>query len=195
MKVGKKTQKSTKKLGAKAKQILANETIDDNSASTPLPIEQGESYFISPLKTEERETEETLEGFYIVGNLSEFDLDDEEHKLFPIELQETRARRTIINLKSELFCILNVCPHQGAPLHKGIVDIEELNLSCMLHGWRFDLKTGECSSNRFVLDIFKVKIKDGVVWVSSSPTNKHIKGTRRDFMGNELIYNPGMGWI
>jgi phenylpropionate dioxygenase-like ring-hydroxylating dioxygenase large terminal subunit len=71
----------------------------------------------------------------------------------------------------------------------------EDTLTCFLHGWSFDLSTGECRNNRFVLDIFDVKIQDDYLWISYKPTNQNVKGNRRDFMGNELIYNPQMGWI
>jgi UDP-MurNAc hydroxylase len=40
------------------------------------------------------------------------------------------------------------CPHMFADLEKcGYIDKEE-NFVCPLHGWRFDMKTGECLSNR-----------------------------------------------
>ena len=53
-------------------------------------------------------------------------------------------------------CTLNVqkyCPHMMADLEEiGYVD-ENNNLVCPLHGWKFDLSTGDCLNNK------KVKIK------------------------------------
>lgn len=63
----------------------------------------------------------------------------------------------IFNIKGEFFALLNKCPHQGAPLDRGIltgfVSGEKpgcLNISrngeivlCPNHGWEFDIRTGQ----------------------------------------------------
>ncbi len=40
------------------------------------------------------------------------------------------------------FAIENRCPHAGAFLKDGIIDAEEL--TCIWHGWKFNLETGKC---------------------------------------------------
>lgn len=45
----------------------------------------------------------------------------------------------------ELCAIENICPHEGGQLSKGW--IEGADAVCPLHGYRFDLKTGACSSD------------------------------------------------
>jgi nitrite reductase/ring-hydroxylating ferredoxin subunit len=40
------------------------------------------------------------------------------------------------------YALENRCPHAGAHLHEGI--IKDNILTCIWHGWRFDLETGQC---------------------------------------------------
>jgi nitrite reductase (NADH) small subunit len=58
------------------------------------------------------------------------------------------------------YALKDVCPHMGAPLHDGI--IAGRHVACPLHGWEFDLATGEgpgCS-----VACYRVKIdKDRVL--------------------------------
>ena len=64
----------------------------------------------------------------------------------------------LINIKGEIFACENECPHQGSPLHAGIV--KDGMLSCPRHGYRFVLKTGECLDNPgFTLKIFPVQLQ------------------------------------
>jgi nitrite reductase/ring-hydroxylating ferredoxin subunit len=63
----------------------------------------------------------------------------------------------LINIKGEIFASENECPHQGSPLHSGIV--KEGYISCPRHGYRFDLKSGNCLDNpAFTLKIYPVQI-------------------------------------
>lgn len=135
-------------------------------------------------------------GYWVAGPISDFALDGELYKCFPTKIPSSRvARVNIVNKNQTLFCVSNVCPHQAAPLHKGVVDDIEDIISCTLHGWTFDLSSGLCASNRFVLDVYDVIVCRGVVYVSDVPSNTDAVGTRRNFNGNELVYNPGLGWI
>lgn len=43
---------------------------------------------------------------------------------------------------SEIFALGNECPHQGGNLCDGWIEGDIL--SCPLHGWEFDLRTGVC---------------------------------------------------
>jgi len=42
-----------------------------------------------------------------------------------------------------LYAVNNFCPHRGGPLSEGEIT-ENQSVICPLHGWSFDLKTGEC---------------------------------------------------
>ena len=64
----------------------------------------------------------------------------------------------LINIKGEIFACENECPHQGSPMHAGIV--KDGHLSCPRHGYRFNLKNGSCLDNPdFTLKVFPAKIE------------------------------------
>ena len=48
---------------------------------------------------------------------------------------------SIFKINNEFFAIDNICLHMGGSLSDGWV--EENNVTCALHGWQFDIKTGQ----------------------------------------------------
>jgi nitrite reductase/ring-hydroxylating ferredoxin subunit len=81
----------------------------------------------------------------------------------------------------EFVAILNVCPHEFAPVCLGRVGGTTLPsapgewkwgregeiLACPWHGWEFELLTGKALfANRPRLRLFPVKIADGQIYVS-----------------------------
>ena len=46
---------------------------------------------------------------------------------------------------NRLCAIENVCPHAGASLAEGVLDGDDV--LCPLHGFRFDVTTGACSTD------------------------------------------------
>jgi nitrite reductase/ring-hydroxylating ferredoxin subunit len=64
----------------------------------------------------------------------------------------------IVNLKGEIYAIDNICPHQGASLGLGEINGEEI--ICPLHQWRFNVKTGACSVEKYCLEHYEVEILD-----------------------------------
>ena len=70
----------------------------------------------------------------------------------------------LLNIKGEIFACENECPHQGSPLHSGIV--KDGHLSCPRHGYRFNLKSGTCLDNpAFTLKVFPVQIQGDEILV------------------------------
>jgi ferredoxin-nitrite reductase len=51
----------------------------------------------------------------------------------------------VFKVNGQLFGIQNICPHEGGQLCKGWIEGGEV--VCPLHGYKFDLKTGACSSD------------------------------------------------
>ena len=49
----------------------------------------------------------------------------------------------LVNAKGTIYACETECPHQGAPLVKALVKDTE-HITCHLHGYRFNLKTGAC---------------------------------------------------
>jgi len=73
---------------------------------------------------------------------------------------EVKGRRiSIFNINDEYFAIYDTCPHKGtAPLIRGTLD--GLTIKCPNHGYRFDLKTGECNIDpTFNTEVFPVKVE------------------------------------
>lgn len=49
----------------------------------------------------------------------------------------------LFNVNGNFFAVENACPHAGGPLADGILD--SYTIICPLHGWEFDIRTGESS--------------------------------------------------
>ena len=68
----------------------------------------------------------------------------------------------LFNVGGKFHAIENFCPHKGYPLadsrlYGGIVE-------CDLHGWRFDVSSGECLTKKDCsLESYEVVIEDG--WI------------------------------
>ena len=60
------------------------------------------------------------------------------------------------------------CPHEGGPLADGIV--AESCVTCPLHGWRFDLDSGQAVNADASVAVYEVTERDGELWVELPPT-------------------------
>jgi len=99
-----------------------------------------------------------LEGYSKVCSYNElkekvgkrFFVDDVEIALFKID--------------GNIFALSNICPHQKTHLmHEGF--IEEGKVVCPVHGWKFDLSTGNLALGRKGLDSYDVKVVNNDVFV------------------------------
>lgn len=68
----------------------------------------------------------------------------------------------LFNVNGKFSAIENFCPHKGYPLadsrlYGGIVE-------CDLHGWRFDVRNGECfTTPDCSIESYEVVIEDGMI--------------------------------
>lgn len=69
----------------------------------------------------------------------------------------------IYNVNGELFATENFCPHRGAPLSEGFLCGHVIE--CGLHGWEFDVRSGECLTLTETIKTFPVTVEDGVIKV------------------------------
>lgn len=70
----------------------------------------------------------------------------------------------VFKVNGEVYALSNICPHQHTHLiYEGFV--ENGKVACPLHGWEFDLKTGNMAEGRKGLNCFNVKVIDGEVFV------------------------------
>ena len=81
-------------------------------------------------------------------------------------------RITLFNIDGKYYAINDTCPHKGtAPLIRGTLD--GVGIKCPNHGYRFDLKTGECNVDpAFNANTYPVKVKDGNILLDLEGTTK-----------------------
>ena len=64
-----------------------------------------------------------------------------------ISKQILARRVAVFNINGEYFAIEGDCKHQKAPLDSGTVS--GTVLECSWHGWRYDIPTGECLTEKW----------------------------------------------
>ena len=69
----------------------------------------------------------------------------------------------VYNVDGEFYATGNFCPHKGAPLSDGVLCGHVIE--CGLHGWQFDVRTGECLTVTETIKTYPLKIEDGVISV------------------------------
>jgi ferredoxin-nitrite reductase len=77
----------------------------------------------------------------------------------------------LIRTSEGFFALENACPHTGGPLGEGLV--QGNTVTCPLHGWQFDCKTGAClTAKQAPQPQYAVKIEQGQVWVAIPTVTK-----------------------
>lgn len=88
------------------------------------------------------------------------------------EIEEGRGRSldaagvcvAVFRSGGEVIALSGRCPHSGGPLGLGWVD--EGEAVCPLHGWRFKLADGRCTTiSGHSVHRFKSEVRAGEVWV------------------------------
>ena len=68
----------------------------------------------------------------------------------------------------EVLAIGNLCPHQGGSLCDGFVEGDIV--TCPLHGWEFDLRSGACMTiPGESVPCYAVTVEDGAVFLEETP--------------------------
>ena len=60
----------------------------------------------------------------------------------PVPVRVGARRIAVYRIGDEFFVVKNICPHEGNPLHNAAP--ENGAAVCRAHGWRFDLRSGQC---------------------------------------------------
>lgn len=71
------------------------------------------------------------------------------------------VRVAIFNLPDGWAAIAHACPHQGGPLADGIV--ADRCVTCPLHGWRFDLRSGRRVGGEGAVQTYEVREHAGLL--------------------------------
>jgi nitrite reductase/ring-hydroxylating ferredoxin subunit len=70
----------------------------------------------------------------------------------------------VFNVEGEFHAIDDTCPHRGGPLSHGF--LEGSIVYCPLHGWPFDVTTGEMpGAPEICIPRYPVKIEGDQIWV------------------------------
>jgi nitrite reductase/ring-hydroxylating ferredoxin subunit len=69
----------------------------------------------------------------------------------------------VYNVDGEFYATENSCPHRGAPLSEGMLCGHVIE--CGLHGWQFDVRTGECLTVSERIKTYEVKVEQEVLVV------------------------------
>ena len=69
----------------------------------------------------------------------------------------------LYNVDGEYYATDNFCPHRGAALSDGAM-IGHV-VECSLHGWQFDVRTGECLTVTETIKTFEVRVVGGMICV------------------------------
>ncbi len=77
----------------------------------------------------------------------------------------------VYNLAGDLVAVQDLCPHAGAILSHGEVDIDEAIVTCPEHGSRFDTRSGERVRGPadLGLDTWPVVVEDGQAYIRLDP--------------------------
>ena len=85
----------------------------------------------------------------------------------------------VFNINGMIVAVLNLCPHQFAPICSGRLSGTTLAslpgeyiwgregeiLSCPWHGWEFDMLTGQCLTDKSRLRIYSTLVEQGSIFV------------------------------
>lgn len=83
-------------------------------------------------------------------------------RIFPVQLGEDRV--ALYNVAGRVYATRDRCTHQAFPLSKG--DLRGKYVKCALHGWEYDVTTGEYQGNPDVhVGCFEVRVEGEDVWV------------------------------
>lgn len=76
----------------------------------------------------------------------------------------------LVNIDGDYFAVEDKCTHEDFELSAGPVDAGTASIECVLHGARFDLKTGEalCAPAYTPVRAFPLKVEDDYLWADIS---------------------------
>lgn len=84
-----------------------------------------------------------------------------------LEVMIAGRRIALFRHAGEVFATDALCPHRGGPLAAGWV--ENGHVFCPLHGWQFELDSGNCLSKESrPISVFQVQISEDQVGVRIS---------------------------
>ena len=83
-----------------------------------------------------------------------------------IDLSDGREL-ALYNVHGEFYATDNFCPHKGASLAAGTLC--DHVIECELHGWEFDVRTGQCLTVPEKIETYEVVVEDGWIKLVEDP--------------------------
>ncbi len=78
-------------------------------------------------------------------------------------------------IEGNVYAVQNDCPHQHfSMLHEG--ELRECVVTCPMHGWSFDLRTGRAVRGNGRLKRHDVKVINDEVWIDLEPLREEEGG-------------------
>ena len=75
----------------------------------------------------------------------------------------------VYNVNGEYYATENSCPHRGAPLTEGALCGHIVE--CGLHGWQFDVRSGECLTVPERIRTYQVIVEDQLIKILTTDDN------------------------
>jgi 3-phenylpropionate/trans-cinnamate dioxygenase ferredoxin subunit len=109
-----------------------------------------------------------MEQFVCIGTINEFASGALQR------VQVGQAEVIVAVVAGECFAFENLCPHQQyAMFHHGI--IREYEISCPMHGWSFDVRTGNAIKGNGKLNIYQVEVREDKLWLKYAEPEQSYK--------------------
>jgi len=97
---------------------------------------------------------------YAIGSIAQ--IPPGEGRTFDIEGRKIAVFHT---RAGQVYAVDAVCPHRGGPLADGLVGGD--TVICPLHGWKFDLRSGETANGSCAVRAFAVTVAaDGEIAIA-----------------------------
>jgi nitrite reductase/ring-hydroxylating ferredoxin subunit len=70
----------------------------------------------------------------------------------------------LLKVQDTIFAIENLCPHQQfAVFHSAV--LEDHTITCPMHGWSFDIRTGKAVNGNGRIRVFDVRVEGNDIYV------------------------------
>lgn len=111
-----------------------------------------------PARTYSNPGEDELDDYVLAANLTEVP----PGRIFPVEVEGERI--ALYNVGGAIHATRDCCTHQSFPLSKGV--LRGKYVKCALHGWEYDVTTGEYQGNPDIrVRRYSVKVEGDWIFV------------------------------
>ena len=89
---------------------------------------------------------------------------DEITQAYPKSVTMGDIECVLFRVGVQIFALENLCPHQHySVFHQAVLD--HYTITCPMHGWSFDVRTGKAVTGSGRLKTFEVHVDNNDVWI------------------------------